>query len=74
MGLPEVPLGLDMKEHSLSDCTWIFKLEVRMCFRLLELFSPLFFQWCWTKLGFQIPVFKLFKSLNVPVGLILRPS
>lgn len=40
MGLPEVPLGLDVEEHSPSDWTWIFKLEVRMCFRLLELHPP----------------------------------
>lgn len=43
MGLPEVPLGQDVEEHSDSDWTRIFKLEVRMCFRLLELFPPLLF-------------------------------
>lgn len=42
MGLLEVLFGLDLEEHSPSDWTWIFKLEVRMCFRLLELL-PLFF-------------------------------
>lgn len=69
--LSELPLELDMEEYSPSDWTWIFMVDVRMCFRFLQPCPSLFFQWCSTKLGFQIPVFKPFKSLNVPVG--LRP-
>lgn len=42
----------------------MFKLEVRMCCRLLELFPSLFFQWCWTKFGFQIPLFQTIQKVK----------
>lgn len=64
MGLPEVPLGPDVEEHSASDWARIFKLEVRMCFRLLELFSPLAFPVLPNTIGIPGPCFQSVQRLE----------